>query len=138
MIEAFRWWLSLRRNANFWDWMKDSYGAEELRGLTEEATDCKLSEPYDPFGELTLDQQMIADSHRRNATKRLYRRYGGDIWHACLAALNEDRDSNVFSCLSRLELANQVSSPISFEEFLVRNAMKCAARQILENRAISV
>jgi len=34
MVESVKWWFSLRRNANFWDWMRDTYSLEELNRLS--------------------------------------------------------------------------------------------------------
>ena len=35
MIDAIKWWLSFRRNVNFWDWMKDTYSANPFLTLLE-------------------------------------------------------------------------------------------------------
>jgi hypothetical protein len=139
MIDAFRWWRSLRHNANFWAWMRDSYDSADLQRLATEATDADLLNPFEPGGDLTLDQAVSEYDERRTTVKRLYRRYGKDIWHACMADYDGEKDSTIFSCFARLELAEQVDSPSAFEEFLVRNALKRAARQICQgNRFLNV
>jgi len=133
MIDSIRWWLSFKRNVNFWDWMKDTYSGEELRGLATEATDCGLINPYDPTGDRTLDQQERDETIRRKTAHRVYRRYGDEIWSICLGAGGYDPDHGPTGviCLGKLELAFQVYKPEIFEEFMVRNALKYAARQIM-------
>ncbi|MEN3331748.1 MAG: hypothetical protein V7641_1113 [Blastocatellia bacterium] len=135
MLDAFRFWLNLRGKANFWDWVRDNFSMSELQELAEGSIDCNLVESYNPLGELTIDQYIAQDSKWRTAIKMLYRRYGGDIWHACLAGFDASQDKTVFSCFARLDLAEQVNSPKVFEEFLFRNALKTAARKILEEKA---
>jgi hypothetical protein len=86
MIDSINWWRSLRRNANFWDWMKDTYTGGELQRLAAEATDSSFINPYDPTADLTLGKQERDETLRRKTTRRLYRRYGEEIWSICLGA----------------------------------------------------
>jgi hypothetical protein len=132
MFETIRWWFSFRRNVNFWDWMKDTYSLHDLKRLANEATDCNLQEGWNPLGNQSIDQFIASYDLGRKTTKRLYRRYGGDIWHICLGAYDNAKDGNLIHALSRLELADQVDGPYLFEELLLRNAMKRAANQILD------
>jgi hypothetical protein len=134
MLDAIEWWLSLRRNANFWDWVRDTYSLTELEELAKEATDCHLRATFNPLGDLTWDQYLTKEGIRRRTVKRLYNRYGDEIWGACLAGLDEHRERNALACLAGLDCADEVHTPELFEEFLVRNALKTAARQILEER----
>ena len=94
MFAALEWWRSFHRNPNFWDWVRDVNSDEELVRLTQEATDSRLGQQYDPFGE-----------------------------HFGLAALE---------CLSKLSMASEVHNQTTFEEFLVRNALKIASEQLIK------
>jgi hypothetical protein len=134
MIDSIKWWLSFRRNVNFWDWTKDTYSADELHRLATEPTDCSLINPYDPTAELTLDQQERDEAIRQETARRLYRRYGDEIWEICLGAggYDPDRGPTGVICLGKLDLSFQVYKPELFEEFMVRNALKYAARQIVQ------
>jgi hypothetical protein len=133
MIDSINWWRSFRRNANFWDWMKDTYSGSKLQRLAAEATDCSLVNLYDPTADLMLEQQERDKTLRRKTTRRLYRRYGDEIWSICLGAggYDPDRGPTGVLCLGKLDLAFQVYKPELFEEFMVRNAIKYAARQII-------
>jgi len=64
------------------------------------------------------------------------RRYGTEIWSCCLGAGGHDPDKGTVGvrCLAKLDLALQVHNQKTFEEFLVRNALKWAAQQIIEER----
>jgi hypothetical protein len=135
MLDAFALWWSFRKNANFWDWIKDTYNDDQLRQLSKEATDCNLAESYDPLGEQMADQFMREKHIRRKFVKRLLRRYGYEIWDCCLGAGGlESVQDNPLHCLSKLDLASQAYNQATFEEFLVRNALKHASRRILEAR----
>jgi hypothetical protein len=103
-----------------------------LKRLANEATDSNLKGGWNPLGDKSLDQFIASYELRRKTTKKLYRRYGGDIWHVCLGVYDNSKDENFIYALSRLELATQVDGPYLFEEFLLRNAMKRAANQILD------
>jgi len=74
MIDSINWWRSLKRNANFLDWMKDTYSGGELQRLASEATDCNLINLYDPTADLTLQQQERDEALRRKTTRRLCER----------------------------------------------------------------
>ncbi len=131
MIDSIVQWGSFRRNANFWDWVRDSFSETELSELATEVTKVDLIRPYDPFDNSASELRNIAD---RKTTERLLRRYGTEIWSCCLGAGGYDPDRGVLGirCLSSLDLARQVHDTATFEEFLVRNALKYAATQILE------
>jgi len=133
MLETIRWWFSFRRNVNFWDWMKDNYSPPDLKRLANEATDCNLHEGWDPLGDQSMDQFIGSYELRRKTAKRLYGRYGADIWHVCLGVCDNTKDENLLHGLSRLELADKVDGPFLFEDFMLRNAMKRAANQILDD-----
>jgi hypothetical protein len=135
MFEALRWRRSLRRNANFWDWVENNYSVQALERIAEEVTNSDLLDSFNPLGNMSMDQYLEADGTRQKTVRSLYIRYCGDIWSACLASYEKGRDSSCFSCLSRLDFANQVFEPEQFEEFMVRNALKHVARQILHDRS---
>ena len=130
MIDWIVQWASFRKNVNFWDWVRDSFSEAELRKIADEVTNVDLIRPYDPFGNSASELRDIAD---RKTIRRLLRRYGTEIWSCCLGAGGYDPDKGLLGirCLSNLDLARQVHDTPTFEEFLVRNALKCASIQIL-------
>ncbi len=134
MFDAVQWWISFNRNANFWDWVRDTYSDEDLKKLTTEATDCSLINPYDPLGDYTMEQHRYSEELMRKTVKRLMKRYGDEIWSCCLGAGGYDAERGRFGleCLVKLDLAFQVCNQATFEEFLVRNALKQASKQILD------
>lgn len=137
MLEFLARWISFRRNVNFWDWVRNSYSENELRRLVDEATDCSLIEIFNPFDNATMNLSKFGWESRRNTVKALMNRYGTEIWHCCLGAGGYDPDEGRVGirCLSKLDLACQVHDQKSLEEFLVRNALKRAAQQIIEERS---
>ena len=132
MGDRFRWWLSSQHNRNFWDWMQNTYSREELRRLTTEATDCDLIRPYSRF----LGPPPQHELEIRKLVKRLMRRYGDEIWSVCLGAggYNAESGPTGLVCLAHLDHAFQVYNGKTFEEFLVRNALKRGAQQVLRDR----
>jgi hypothetical protein len=136
MLEALARWSSFRRNPNFWDWVRDAYSREELRRLVSEATDCSLIEIYNPLDNATMGLSRFGWETRRSTVKSLMKRYGSEIWSCCLGAggYYPDEGKVGISCLSKLDLASQVHDQKTFEEFLVRNALKRAAQQIIERQ----
>ena len=131
IIDSLKWRYSLSRNATFWGWMVDTYSADELRRLKSEATDCDLLSPYSLTSDRTIDQQRHDEAVRMKTAHRLYRRYGNEIWRICLRAggYNADNGLTGIKCLIGLDLAFQVCDFTNFEEFMVRNALKHAARE---------
>lgn len=134
MDSALEWWLSSRRNVNFWDWVRDSYTDEEMLALTKEATDCSLIGSYNPFGNQTMDQFLRADDLQRKRVKRLMKRYGNEIVSCCMGAGGYDAElgKTGIQCLAKLDLSYQVHNQTTLEEFLVRNALKRASEQLLK------
>ena len=125
----------MQRNKSFVDWMRETYSRKELERLTTEATDCDMYAAFDPFGPYSSDQQLERVRTMRDTVKRLYRRYAADVWLICWGAASErpgNAASNVLEMLGRLEMANQIRTAESFEEFTVRNAMKYAARHLID------
>ena len=61
------------------------------------------------------------------------KQYGPEIWDCCLGAGGFDPGNQKFALesLSKLSLASQVYNQTTFEEFLVRNALKIASEQLL-------
>src|SRR5438067_2509007 len=128
MRDWLRWQLRLRRNPNFWDWVRDAYTQQDLERLATEATETSLIRPFSPFGEHTWEQHDYVEAIFRRTVRRLYKRYGADIWSACRGLAKEKLGAeNPLDALARLELSVQVHDPVTFEEFLVRNALKRAA-----------
>ena len=61
------------------------------------------------------------------------RRYGSEIWWCCLGATAFGPENpNVLECLSKLNLASQVHNRVTFEEFLVRNALRIVSEEIIK------
>lgn len=133
MFESLRWWLSTKKNANFWDWVRDTYSDDELRKLTTEATHCSLIRPYVPFGDSSSEANDCGEEITRKTIRRLIKRYGNEIWSCCLGAGSYDPDTGRIGikCLAGLDLAFQVYNSSTLEEFLVRNALKQASTQLL-------
>ncbi len=136
MSDALRWWLSLKRNANFWDWLQDTYSVEDLRQLAADATDCSLIRPWNPLTEPSNDPYSAREVSTRKTARRLMARYGRDIWSICLDAggYNADGGATGLACMAHLDLAFQVHDPDTFTEFMVRHALKRGAHQILTER----
>lgn len=136
MFTSLQWWFSFRRNPHFWDWMKEQYTVEELQALVKEATDCSLLRPYNPMDEvfLTSNNGKSREANITETSHRLFNRYQDDIWSICLGAGGYDADNGLtgLACLAKLTLSFQVYQQKTFEEFLVRNALKHTAKQILE------
>src|SRR5260370_434666 len=86
MIDSLNWWLSLRRNANFWDWLKDTYSIEELKGLASEATETNIIRPRDLLADQYFCNGRPLEEVVIETSRRLYKRYHLDIWHICLGA----------------------------------------------------
>jgi hypothetical protein len=130
-------WFSFRRNANFGDWLQEQYSEAELRQLVKEATDCDLFRPWDPWANPSNDPFSSVEVDRRELSRALIKRYGAEIWEACQAAggLAGGGGRTGIHCFAHLDLASQVYSLDAFNEFLVRNAMKHLAPQVLENRS---
>lgn len=137
MLKVLARWSSFRRNVNFWDWVRDSYSDKELRRLVAEATDCSLIEIYNPFDHSAMNMSKFGWEDRRQTVKALMSRYGREIWSCCLGAGGYDPDEGKvgIECLAKLDLAFQVHDQDTFEEFLVRNALKRAAQQIIAERS---
>lgn len=133
ILDAFEWWRSFRRNPNFWDWVRDVYSDEELVRLTQEATDSRLGQQFDPFCEHYEPFDPFQETTTAKATRRLMKRYGSEIWDCCLGAAGFGPENpNAFECLSKLPLASQVHNQTTFEEFLVRNALRIASEQLIK------
>jgi photosystem II stability/assembly factor-like uncharacterized protein len=96
MGDTIRWWLSMRRNANFSDWMRETYSRKRL---TTEATDCDMYEPYNPVGDYTLDWQLDRAHTMRDTVRRLYRHYGDGFWRICWRMNEKNQNSGRFSSL---------------------------------------
>jgi len=136
MIEALYRWISFRKNSNFWTWVRNTHSDDELVELAREATNSSLIDPYQPFGDETIAQHTWRHDDLRKNVVALMRRYGDEIWSCCLGAGGYDADKGNIGvkCLVRLDLALQVHNQSTFEEFLVRNALKVAAQRIISEQ----
>lgn len=132
MNDWLKWKLSFQRNANFWDWMRDTYSNKELRRLQTEATDCSLVRGWNSFSH----EPESNESAMREVVVKLMARYGSEIWGICLGAGGQGNEGGPsgLACLARLDRAFQVYNLASFDEFLVRNALKYGAIQILSDK----
>jgi hypothetical protein len=125
-----KWQLSFLRNRNFCDWVREQYSADELRQLVDEATGVPLARMDNPLSnEIPIDEKVM-----RRTTSRLMTKYGEDIWRICLGAGGQgDEDGPAgIKCLARLDRAFEVRDTATFEEFLIRNALKQPAAILLE------
>jgi hypothetical protein len=113
--------------------MKEAYSLSELRELSTEAASECLLRPYNPLGDQTLTQKQREEGVRRKTVIRLMRRYGDEIWNICLGigGYNPELGPTGLACLAGLERAAQPYNQTTFEEFLVRNALKKTAQRIL-------
>lgn len=86
-----------------------------------------------------MDQFAFGEEIRRKTVRRLLKRYGEEIWSYCMDAGGYDPDNGPMglNCLTGLELSRQVYNQPTFEEFLVRNALKSVAKELLENRRVA-
>lgn len=140
MFESLRWWLSLRRNRTLHKWMLEQYSWEELGRLVEEATDADLRHTYNVMARDTYVGGGL--SVLSMTVRRLYSRYGEQIWSACYRAATNGQVSegaslyaNWLAAFGTLPLASQVIEPPTFEEFLVRNAIRQCAIELHSDRA---
>jgi len=61
----------------------------------------------------------------------IFDRFCTEVWYYCLLPYLHGGETNAFRCLAQLDLAEEVSECYELQEFLVRNAIKTAARDIL-------
>jgi hypothetical protein len=138
MIKAIRRYFKLKRYANFWDYLRDSnnFSTEDLQDLVASVTDCSLIRPWNPFGDRYFIDGKPSGQALEEAISELYKHFSGDIWQACLGAGGYDVENGLtgLSCLATLNLSSQVYSQKTLEEFLVRNALKRAARDVIKER----
>ena len=139
ILNSFSWWLSFRKSANFQQWVRDTYPPDELRGLVEEVTDVSLVRLEELMSDRTVARQRGSETLLKQTTERLIRRYGDEIWTACLRAggYNPGMGTIGLDCLARLPLHHQVHNQPSFEEFLVRNALRRTGLDILQDDHIA-
>ena len=87
--------------------------------------------------DVTSEQWQQQKDEWEGLVRNLYGRYGKEIWWVCLpemGALGPNEDAQVgLDKLVGLDLADQVAEPKMFEEFMVRNAFKLIAMQILKD-----
>lgn len=101
--------------------------------LTQEAADSRLGQQYDPFGEHFALADPFGETATERATRRLMKKYGSEIWWCCLGATRFGSGSkNALECLSKLSLASQVHNQATFEECLVRSALRIASEQLIK------
>lgn len=134
MIESLRWWIALRTNANLWDWMESNYSRRDLEEIGKQICNGPIQESHDPMGDESIDQFLMRIGSWDRCVKRIYKRYAGDVWSICLGACDPKDDKTIFEGLARLPYSDQVQNAPGFEEFMVRNAMRVAASQILIGR----
>ncbi len=130
-LNFWHWWISLKINVNFWDWVRDTYDDVDLLHLANDVTCQSLEGWIDPSGDQTINDFVDMKRRRfeRRAVKRLMNRYGDEIIMCCLGA--GDPDKRGVGCLADLELASDVFDQSQLEEFLLRNALARAADQLL-------
>ncbi len=133
MVENIRWWLSFQRNPNFWDWVKENYSTEELEQLSNEVLETSLINKYDLLADQYFVNGIPSKILLKETTHRLYKHYESEIWSACFGAGNYDPANGLtgLECLSKLKFSSQVYEQNTFEEFLVRNALKYVPDKLL-------
>ncbi|MDP4194853.1 MAG: hypothetical protein Q8940_07380 [Bacteroidota bacterium] len=133
MFENIKWWVSFQNNQNFWDWVRDTYSTKELELLSKEVLDTSLIEVFNSLEDKYFVNGKPSQVVLNDTIKKLYKHYGSEIWTTCFGAGNYDHDNGPtgLECLSKLKLSFQVYNQTTFEEFLVRNALKYVAEQLL-------
>jgi hypothetical protein len=138
MFKTIRQYYKLKSYANFWDYVRDrdNFSVDELQNLVDSITDCSLIRPWNPLGDRYFIDGKPSGQVLEETIHALYKRFSIEIWSACLGAGGYDAENGPcgLSCLAKLELSHQVHDQKTFEEFLVRNALKRAARDILEEQ----
>ena len=138
MFSLMRRHLKYGLYANFWDFVRDrkNFSDDDLYGIAKEATETSLIRPWNPFADSYYINGQPSGQALEEFIHDLYSRFGSEIWSACLGAAGYDPDRGPWglSCIAKLELSNQVYDQKTLEEFLVRNALKRVARDVLEER----
>ncbi len=140
MFKTLLHYFRLKRYANFWDYVRDheNFSDDDLQNLVASATDCSLIRPWNPMADQYYIDGKPSVQALEDTVRELYKRFSTEIWSACLGAggYNADRGPWGLGCLSNLDLSNQVYDQKTLQEFLVRNALKQAAKDILEERRV--
>ena len=138
MLKTIRRYFKLKSYANFWDYLRDSnnFSTEDLQNIVDSVTNCSLIRPWNPFGDRYFIDGKPSGQALEVTIHELYKHFSREIWDACLGAGGFDVEKGPcgLSCLAKLDLSNQVHNQKTLEEFLVRNALKRAARDVLEER----
>jgi hypothetical protein len=138
MLNSIRRYLRYSRYANFWDFVRDSknFSNDDLNKIAKDATETNLIRPWNPFSDSYYINGKPSGQVLEETIHDLYNHFGSEIWSACLGAGGYDPERGPWglSCIAKLKLSNQVYNQKTFEEFLVRNALKRAARDVLEER----
>lgn len=138
MFNAIRRHVKYSTYANFWDFLRDgqNFSTDSLEKLAEEGTDTSLIRPWNFSGERFFTTSKPSGQVLEETVHELYNHFSSDIWSACLGAGGYDADRGPWglSCLARLPLSDQVYNQKTLEEFLVRNGLKRAAKDVLKER----
>lgn len=140
MFKALSRRLRLKSYANFWDYVRDreNFCNKDLQDLVTSATDCSLIRPWNPMADQYYVDGKPSGQVLEDTVRELYRRFSSEIWSACLGAGGYSAEEGPWGlrCLSDLDLSNQVYDQKTLEEFLVRNALKRAAKDVLDERGV--
>ena len=138
MFNYIRRHLKYSSYANFWDFVRDSknFSVDDLQRLVKEATDTSLIRPWDPFGDEYFINGKPSGQVLEETVHELYSHFSSEIWSACLGAGGYDAERGPWGLawIAKSDLSNQVYDQKTLEEFLVRNALKRAAKDVLEER----
>jgi hypothetical protein len=133
--------LRMKRYANFWDYVRDreNFSDKDLRELAASATDCSLIRPWNPMADQYYVNEKPSGQVLDETVRDLYKTFSSEIWSACFGAggYSAERGPWGLRCLSGLALSDQVYDQKTLEEFLLRNALKRAAKEVLEERGVT-
>ena len=156
----FHWWLtpsrlilSLYQKRSFFDWVSATFSEDQLQRIV---TDAVEYDPYDfePPSVLLGGRGPWHDEldYRRFAVRRLFRRYGEEIWdHAVWSGLEiaspgadmlvQDflrRQHSTLQFITKLTGAHSVNHFKQFEELLVTHALAAVAKKLLLQKSLEM
>lgn len=117
-------WLSFRRNKTLKAWMQEQYSRDELHELSTPDYNVYLG-----------GTSAFVNSRKKWEFRRLvialYERYELCIWTSVGKEYDSQTDPTYLGCFGRLPHSGQVIDDYSFREFMVRNALRITASEMV-------
>jgi hypothetical protein len=133
MLESLKKWWRLSQYPSLRRWVRQTHTDDELSELSWERTIAARLDPPSAFGSYEIANQI---ARRRKTVRSLMNYYGDDIWKTCIvAAMGGTEDIQPFRTLARLPGSGMVVNQESFEEFMISNALRSIAIEILEEKS---